>query len=218
MTSAHAGRARVASAALRRHPTGAHNPVGVKTSTTEAAAQQASTHGIRPTHARVAHRTAKATEDDRATILDVPTDRGRLSSLCDIAVSVPRVASASVSVSVPQRDPDVVSSSRLPEIAPLDNDRRCFQPNLNDPQCRTLIKDGTSGHGQPHVLPREREQDGHLGVPTLTLSTRAYGLSPGRAGLDIVPTMPNRLRSALRTMLCRATLEVDRSSASLQAT
>ena len=75
-----------------------------------------------------------------------------------------------------ERDPDVVPSSRLPEIAPLDNDRRCFPPNRNTPQCRTLIKNGTSGHGQPHVLPRERGQDAHRGVPGPPLSTRVYGL------------------------------------------
>ena len=113
-----------------------------------------------------------------------------------------------------ERDHDMVPSSRLPEIAPLDNDRRCFPPNRNAPQCRTLIKDGTSGHGQPHVLPRERGNTAPRGVPEPPRGLRTYGAAPGRAGHAIVLVRPSGYAARSTQWRCRATLAVDRSSAS----
>ena len=61
-------------------------------SATEAAAQMASTGGMRPTKASVAERVANAREDDTAIRRDTLKPRDRPCSLSDIVVSVPREA------------------------------------------------------------------------------------------------------------------------------
>ena len=95
-------------------------------------------------------------------------------------------------------------------------------PHLQSPRRRCRVRRQVSDDHVTDSPADERDDsrpDSEGGAsPTLHPEHAGFWLSPGRAGFDIVPSMPFRLHATLRTMSNRATLAVYRSGASAPAT